>query len=328
MQPETHIITIPDITIQVGKTEKDKKNNKKDTILTTVKGAAYQRLILDMYKTNVEDACVPQEVTLVMNAPVSMATFPEVDYYGEVARKFVIAKGVDPIVKSVPIQLPASVLPVDLATQRVSVWVKNIYGYANHASTWSDGTWIGNIERSIPLDGAKGSGEVTFDQYIPANVDDSIKIVVEDLVAKTRKGFLFPSRERIAMRHIVGLGVPHTPIIPGTVTITAMNVHGTKMIVKDVGGNGVLDGHVIRNVTRTINYDTGVVEFSFVSSVDTGADVTMHYATYQKVHRFIRKNSVAKLHVSIPWDDFLRIYRSSVSSARALRKDIIHRGSE
>jgi hypothetical protein len=117
--------------------------------------------------------------------------------------------------------------------------------------------------------------------------------------------------------------LPHAPLVPGSVKISAKDRQDAWMVAKDDGA-GKLTGD-IQGLSAAVDYTTGMVDFVFARPVKKDAPITADFARYMKVKKFVRGNVPMRLSVSIPWADFLKIYSNSVKVAASLQERLTHR---
>ena len=160
-----------------------------------------------------------------------------------------------------------------------------------------DGTLTGSVTGTGTVDYRTGIWEVTFDTIPVANLTVSYNSATVEEVGSTTAGTTAytgeVSRKGIAPNTLIfyvrredqveigdGATAAYSPtfgaLVPGTLTITALDVNDNVMTVTD-DGDGALVGNV--TVPGTINYTTGAASWTFDADVKNAEAITAKFQT-------------------------------------------------
>ena len=109
---------------------------------------------------------------------------------------------------------------------------------------------------------------------------------------------------------------------PTSISINTVDYQGRRMRVMD-NGKGSFSGDIDTTNAGVVDYTTRRGAVTFISPVQPGVPVQVEAAYLASVAKFPQEDRVARVVITIPWEDFLRVSNTGstiIDSAEAALK--------
>lgn len=271
--------------------------------------------------SSVSSAITPQNVTIEFDAVV--AELPVMDYFAQVSQSVVAGTGaVIPQSTWTCAKLP-SIPGINLDLVSVEFTAQALGGTSIlGVSTQRDGTLIGDVQvgavSKINLE--TGACTIHFSGPLEPLLPVKMKIAFLDQAQENQvhdlQGIAFTGVKTFEFV------LPHGPIAPTSISINTVDYQGRRMRVMD-NGKGSFSGDIDTTNAGVVDYTTRRGAVTFISPVQPGVPVQVEAAYLASVAKFPQEDRVARVVITIPWEDFLRVSNTGstiIDSAEAALK--------